>query len=135
LKSKNLVELFSYLPGEEKIIVDVLRQIILSAYPGYIKEKISYNVPFFYANKGIAIIWPASIPGGGIKHGVLLGFWYGNKLCDIDNYLTRGTNKQVFYKIFQTANEIDDKPILALLEEAVKLDKTFAGMTKKKRHD
>jgi len=132
LKSKNLVELFSYLPEEEKIIVDVLRQIILSTYPDYIKEKISYNVPFFYANRGIAIIWPAAVPRGGIKSGVLLGFWHGNKLDDADDYLIQGTNQQVFYKIFQTAEEIDDKPIVKLLEEAVKLDKTFAGMPKKR---
>jgi hypothetical protein len=85
LKSKNIVELISNLPGEEKIIVDVLRQIILSAYTNYIKEKISYHVPFFYGNKGIAIIWPASIPRGGIESGVLLGFWHGNKLVDADN--------------------------------------------------
>lgn len=123
MKNRNLGELFSCLPEDEKIIVDVLRQIILSAYPNYIKEKMSYNVPFFYAKKGIAIIWPASIPRGGIKSGVLLGFWHGNKLKDVDNYLTRGTNKQVFYKIFQVAEEIDDKAILKLLKEAVNLDK------------
>ena len=123
MKNRNLGELFSCLPEDEKIIVDVLRQIILSAYPNYIKEKMSYNVPFFYAKKGLAIIWPASIPRGGIKSGVLLGFWHGNKLKDVDNYLTRGTNKQVFYKIFQVAEEIDDKAILKLLKEAVNLDK------------
>ena len=123
MKNRNLGELFSCLPEDEKIIVDVLRQIILSAYPNYIKEKMSYNVPFFYAKKGLAIIWPASIPRGGIKSGVLLGFWHGNKLKDVDNSLTRGTNKQVFYKIFQVAEEIDDKAILKLLKEAVNLDK------------
>lgn len=133
MKNRNLVELFSYLPEEEKIIVDVLRQIILSAYPNHIKEKMSYNVPFFYGNRGIAIIWPASVPRGGIKSGVLLGFWHGNKLIDVENYLVHGTNKQVYFKIFQTAEEIDDKPILKLLEEAVKLDKSFKGILNKKR--
>ena len=123
MKYRNLGELFNCLREEEKIIVDVLRQIILSAYPNYIKEKMSYNVPFFYAKKGIAIIWPATVPRGGIKSGVLLGFWHGNKLKDVDNYLTHGTNKQVFYKIFQAAEEIDDKAILKLLKEAVDLDK------------
>jgi hypothetical protein len=121
----NLVQLYNQLPAEERIIVDVLREIILSAYPGYIKEKISYNVPFFYGNKGIAIVWPATVPRGGIKSGVLLGFWYGNKIRDADNYLTHGTNKQIFYKIYKTAEEIDDKPILTLLKEAIDLDKSF----------
>ena len=123
MKNRNLGELFSCLPEDEKIIVDVLRQIILSAYPNYIKEKMSYNVPFFYAKKGLAIIWPATVPRGGIKSGVLLGFWHGNKLKDVDNYLTHGTNKQVFNRIFQVAEEIDDKAILKLLKEAVNLDK------------
>jgi len=31
-----------------------------------------------------------------------LGFWYGNKLQDVDNYLTHGTNKQIFYKIYKS---------------------------------
>jgi hypothetical protein len=123
LKSQNVIELLSRLPDEERVVADVLRQIILSSYPNYIKEKISYNVPFFHANRGIAIIWPASVPRGGIKSGVLLGFWYGNRLRDVDRYLLHGTNKQIFYKIFQTADEIDDRPILKLLAEAVKLDK------------
>jgi hypothetical protein len=89
----------------------------------------SFNVPFIYGNKGICIIWPATIPRGGIKSGVLLGFWYGNKLNDEDNFLTHGTNKQVFYKIYQQPEEIDDKPIIKLLQEAIKVDGSF----KKKR--
>ena len=130
MENKNLLQLFNSLPEEEKIIVDVLRQIILSAYPNYIKEKISYNVPFFYGKRGIAIIWPASVPRGGIKSGVLLGFWYGNKIKDVDNYLIHGSNKQIFYKIFQVSEDIDDKPILKLLKEVVNLDKTFMERSK-----
>jgi hypothetical protein len=125
MQIKNLVELFSILPEEERITVDVLRQIIIEQLPSYCKEKISYNVPFFFGNKGICIIWPATIPRGGIKKGVLLGFWHGNKLKDRDNYLTHGTNKQVFYKIFYSADEIEDKPIKKFLKEAIKLDISF----------
>jgi hypothetical protein len=125
MKIKNLVELFSILPEDERIIVDVLRQIIIETLPEYCKEKISYNVPFFYGNKGICIIWPSTVPRGGIKNGVLLGFWYGYKLNDADGFLSRGTNKQIFYKIYQTPEELDDKPIKKLLKEAIKLDSTF----------
>src|SRR5690349_17449827 len=99
MKIKNLVELFDLLPPNERIIVDVLRQIVLDTIPA-VKEKISYNVPYFYLNKGICIIWPSTIPRGGITKGVLLGFWYGNRLRDEDHYLTHGSNKQIFYKIF-----------------------------------
>ncbi len=82
----------------------------------------AYNVPFIYGNKGICIIWPASIPRGGIKKGVLLGFWYGCKLKDEDNYLTHGTNKQVFYKIFNNVDEVDIDAIVKLLKEAITAD-------------
>lgn len=87
----------------------MLRQIIIETLPEYCKEKISYNVPFFHGNKGICIIWPSTVPRGGIKKGVLLGFWYGHKLSDPDCFLSHGTTKQIFYKI----------------KEAIKLDSTF----------
>ena len=77
---------------------------------------------FFYGKKGVCIIWPSTIPRGGIKKGVLLGFWYGNKLKDTDNFLTHGTNKQIFYKIYYSADEIEEAPIINLLKEAVELD-------------
>lgn len=130
MKIRNLVELFTLLPEDEKIIVDVLRQIVRETLPEYCKEKISYNVPFFYGNKGICIIWPSTVPRGGIKKGVLFGFWYGNKLNDRDRFLTHGTNKQIFYKIYETPEEIDEKPIKKLLKEAIKLDGGFKKPTK-----
>jgi hypothetical protein len=43
----------------------------------------------------------------------------------VDNFLTHGTNKQIFYKIYQTPEEINDKPIIKLLKEAIKLDSGF----------
>ncbi len=122
VKINSLVHLFEVLPEEERTIVDVLRQIILENLPSGFKEKISYNVPFFHGRKGICIIWPATIPRGGIKKGVLLGFWYGNKLRDKNNYLTHGTNKQIFYKIFKNVDDIDEGAIVSLLKEAIKVD-------------
>ena len=121
-KIKSVLHLFEVLSENERIIVDVLRQIIMENLPADCKEKISYSVPFFYRKKGICIIWPSAIPRGGIKEGVLLGFWYGNKLDDVDGYLTHGTNKQVFYKIFRSPEEIDEKAIVKLLKEAVSVD-------------
>lgn len=120
---QSLAELIDFLPENERIIVDVLRQIIREHLPSYCKEKISYNVPFFHGRRGICIVWPATVPRGGIKEGVLLGFWYGNRLQDADNYLTHGTNKQVFYKIYRSPEEIDEAAIVKLLKEAVTVDK------------
>jgi hypothetical protein len=121
-KIKSFPELFDLLPEDERIIVDILCQIIRENLPSYCKEKISYNVPFFYGNRSICLVWPAKIPRGGIKEGVLLGFWYGNRLNDADNYLTHGTNKQIFYKIFKDPEEIDETALLKMLKEAVRFD-------------
>ncbi|MDB5229419.1 MAG: hypothetical protein JWN76_224 [Chitinophagaceae bacterium] len=122
IKIRSLVQLFEILPENERIITDVLRQIIIENLPGYCKEKISFNVPYFYGKKGICIIWPATIPRGGIKEGVLLGFWYGYKLKDRDRYLVHGTNKQIFYKIYKSPDQINETAIVKLLKEAVQLD-------------
>ncbi|MEO6330092.1 MAG: DUF1801 domain-containing protein [Ginsengibacter sp.] len=122
LKIRSLLQLYEILPEHERIITDVLRQIITETLPAGCNEKISYNVPFFYGNKGICIIWPSAIPRGGIKEGVLLGFWYGNKLTDADNYLTHGSNKQIFYKIFKSDEDIDEAAIVKLLKEAIDVD-------------
>ena len=125
IKIKSIDHLYEILPEDERIIVDVLRQIIIAHAP--CKEKISFNVPFFYGNRGICIVYPAFIPGGGVRQGVLLGFWQGNRLTDADRYLTRGTNKKVFYKIYKSVDEINEKAIVKLLKEAVKLDGAVVG--------
>ena len=125
LKIQNLLELQANISETEWLVVDVLRQIILDHLPTYCKEKISYNVPYFYGKKGIVIIWPASIPRGGIKSGVLLGFWQGYLLKDVDNYLTHGTNKKIFYKIYQSVEEIEEAAIGKLLTAAIALDASF----------
>ena len=129
VKIRSLLQLYGTIPEHERIMTDVLRQIITEHLPSNGKEKKSYNVPFFYGNKGICIVWPAAIPRSGIKKGVLLGFWYGNKLADVDNYLTHGTNKQIFYKIFYDVDEINIKAVVKLLKGAIKLD---AGWRKNK---
>jgi Domain of unknown function (DU1801) len=121
-KIVSLLELFERLPDNERIIVDVLRQIVIENLPSTCKEKLAFNVPYFYGRRGICIIWPSTIPRGGIKQGVLFGFWQGHKLSDEDAYLTHGTNKKVFYKIFNDVNEIDEVAIVKLLKEAVKID-------------
>lgn len=127
IKIKSISHLYEVLPESERLTVDVLRQIITSHTPATCKEKISFNVPFFYGNKGICIVYPAFIPRGGIKKGVLLGFWFGCKLKDTDNYLTRGTNRKIFYKIYNSVEEINEKAIVKLLKEAVALDEKWTS--------
>lgn len=125
MKIRSLLELYELLPENERLIVDVLREIIKEQLPPTCKEKISYNVPFFYGNKSICLVWPSSVPRGGIKKGVMLAFWYGNRLTDPDKYLIHGTNKQIFYKIYYSVDEINIKAIIKLLKEAVRLDTSW----------
>jgi hypothetical protein len=122
VKIKSILELYEAISEEERLITDVLRQIIKDHSPNYIKEKISFNVPFFYGHRGIAIVWPASIPRGGISKGVLLGFWNGYKLVDEDQTLTKGTNKKVFYKIYTRVEQIEQAAIQKLLSKAIQYD-------------
>jgi hypothetical protein len=122
IKFQSFVEFWEYLPENERLLVDVLRQIVIATLPTGRKEKLTYNVPYYYGNKRICLIWPASVPWGGFSEGVLLGFSQGNKLPDTGNYLTHGTNKQVYYKIFRSVDEIDEMAIISLLNEAVRID-------------
>lgn len=122
MKIHSLLQLYEILPEDQRLMVDVLRQIVKENLPAHCKEKISYNVPFFYGKKSICIIWPATVPRGGIKEGVLFGLWYGNRLKDVDRYLTHGTNKQIFYKIFHAVEEINERALKKLLKEAVEMD-------------
>ncbi len=133
MKRNSLIQLYEILPENERIIVDVLRQIIKENLPSECGEKISFGVPFFYGKRGICIVWPATIPRGGTKIGVLLGFWYGNQLNDVDDYLTHGTNKQIFYKIYTSPEEIDESAIVKLLKEAVRIDKRKSPIVFKKK--
>jgi hypothetical protein len=116
------MELFDLLPEDERIMTDMLRQIIISELPAHGREKLSFNVPFFYGHKGICIVWPATVPGGGIKRGVLLGFWQGYRLEDKGRYLVKGTNKKVYYRIFTSPEEIEVDEIVRLLKEAIRID-------------
>jgi len=122
LKFQSLVQLWDYLPDDQRIIMDVLRQIILENIPKTCVERLSHNVPSYYSKKRICLIWPAAVPGGGFKKGVLLGFGQGYKLKDPRNYLDHGTNKRIFYKIYYSPEEIDEDAIVELLNEAVELD-------------
>lgn len=112
--------MLDFLPPDEEKIVAQLREIIFSCLSDA-KEKLSYNVPFYYRHSRICFIWPGSIPWGGINKGVLLGFCEGHLLSDT-SYLETGTRKSVFTKTFYTTKEIDREVISQLLFEAVWID-------------
>lgn len=106
-------------------MVDVLRQIILENLPETCKEKFAWNVPCYYGHRMICIIWPASVPRGGIKNGVLLGFAQGKKLKNENGYIKSGTNKKIYYLVIPTAEDINEKEIILLIKEAIEIDTNF----------
>ena len=48
IRFKSFVEFWEYLPPYESLIAEILRQIIIENLPPTHKEKLSYNVPFYY---------------------------------------------------------------------------------------
>lgn len=69
----NVRDFFAYLPPEELEVVELLRTIVLESIPDC-KEKLAYNVPFYYRYSRICFIWPGSVPWGKPKPGVEIGF-------------------------------------------------------------
>jgi hypothetical protein len=126
LKFRSFIEFWEYLNPEERMVTDVLRQIVIGQLPSAI-EKLTNNVPYYFGKKRICLIWPASIPGGGVRKGVLFGFCKGNQLRDQHHYLDHGKNKRIFYKIFQSVDQIDYDALVSLLNEAMEVDRQFAS--------
>ena len=46
-----MIEFWEWLPANERIITNVLQQIIIETLPKVCKEKLTYNVPFYYGKK------------------------------------------------------------------------------------
>jgi hypothetical protein len=130
----SITSFWDMLPENERIIVDYLRRLTLKTLPVNCKEQLTNGVPYYFLNKRICMIWPASIKGGGVKNGVLYGFSYGNRLADYDNYLTHGTNKRIFYKIYHSLEEIDEDMLIKLLHEAIEVDSRKINFPNKKYH-
>ena len=122
-KFRSYVEFYDYLSDDHKVMVSLLKELIQDAIPD-IKEKLSWNVPFFYKKKSICFIWPGSIPWGKKTYsGVQLGFTKGY-LMKPNDFLEKGNRKQIYTKTFQTVDEItkDSETIVHLLQEANSFD-------------
>jgi len=119
---QDLDDLFAFLPEDELKMVKVLRQLVYDCIPE-VKEKLSYNVPFFRVKKTICYIWPGSVPWGNSSPGkVSIGFNKGYLLED-DGYLEAGKKKVIKSKTFETLQEIDFEVLRILLFQAAEIDK------------
>ncbi len=123
LKFDNISALIDFLPDQERNMVLRLRQIIHDCLP-YTKEKLSYNVPYYFGHSRICYIWPASVPWGKVRpEGVLLGFCNGYLLADSEGYLDTTHRKQIATKTFVNIAQIDPLLLTTFLQEAWEIDR------------
>ncbi|WP_413999207.1 DUF1801 domain-containing protein [Flavobacterium sp. W1B] len=114
---KSLEEFFDYLPEDELEIVLFLRKIILECVVDH-KEKLAYNVPFYYRHSRICYIWPTSVPWGKVEKGVAIGFCKGASFLDETFETTQFISKQMFTSV----NEIDVSFLKQKIHEAILID-------------
>ena len=126
VKFGSVNEFLDYLPEEELVVVEALREIILETIPN-VREKLSYNVPFYHRFKAMCFLWPGSVLWGSKQtyEGVRLGFTYGSLMHDPEDYLEKGTRKQVYTRDFLTLADVDLEVIRSFMYQAIEIDDTM----------
>jgi hypothetical protein len=133
---EDVAEFIAGLDPGEKTIVNRLRNLILDTDPR-LQEKLSYGVPYFFHNRRVCFIWPAShFPCSEDKRKeypekVQLGFCYGNLLSNEQGVLLAEGRKQVYLMKFTSPSEINDQIIREIVMEAVMVDDSFRSLKKK----
>ena len=122
LKFRDTEELFTWLPDKERDITLALRNLILNIIP-HAREKLAYNVPFYYGKSRICFIWPGSVPWSTTKEGVMLGLCKGHLIEDPFELMEKGNRKEVTMKTFYDLQDIPGKELRFLLSEAARIDK------------
>lgn len=119
---RSVSELLRFLPEDQLLIVERLREIVLDTLPDT-KEHLGFNVPFYRRYKNLCFIWPGAVSWGSKTwQGVEFGFTYGNLLADKAGWLDKGNRKQVFSKRFLQVPDINEDLLRAYLLEAYELD-------------
>jgi uncharacterized protein YdhG (YjbR/CyaY superfamily) len=122
VKFHSVEDFLSFLPEEERKIVNFLRDIIKQCMPVF-TEKLAYNVPFYYGNQRMLFIWPSAVPWGKVeKEGVMIGFCKGNQLHDEIRFLEKGNRKEVYTKTFFNTHEIDVDLLKSYIFQAIDVD-------------
>ena len=127
LQFNTIADFLDYLPEDELEIVLYLRKIILECIPNC-KEKLAYNVPFYYCHSRICYIWPESIPWGKVEKGVAIGFCKGTLLLDETFETTKFTSKLTFSSV----QEIDVELLKLQIYEAVLIDNQIVKAKRRK---
>lgn len=122
------------LPGEERVIVQWLRSLILDAEPR-IQETISYGVPYYFRNRRICFLWPASLIPANMSPAthprVTLGMCYGNLLSNDQGLLDAGNRNQVYVVPINSIAAANERALTEIIMEAVMVDESFRKKNKK----
>lgn len=109
---------------DEKLILLTLREIIQNTAPK-LKEKFSYNVPYYFGKQRVCYLWPASMSNGGFREGVSLGFCKGYLLDMSNGLLEMRGRKQVASVEYTNCEDIKEDKIIELLINAVIIDEQY----------
>lgn len=118
---QDIEDFISILPRQEQLITRKLRSIILDADPR-IREQFSYGVPYYFRNRRMCFIWPATAPHGPKGSVVSLGFCYGHMLSDGQGILKMEGRTQVSIVQYQSLREINETILMEVLQEAIMVD-------------
>jgi hypothetical protein len=127
LQFKSIAAFLEYLPAEEKEIVLFLRKIIMECMPDS-KEKIAYNIPFYYRHSKICYIWPSSIPWEKVITGVGIGFCKSVSFLDKTFETTNFSSKTLFSSI----KDIDIVSLKAQIQEAILIDEQIVKVRRRR---
>ena len=123
LRFPSVAALLEFLPDKERALTEQLRELIISEAPD-LKERLSFNVPFYKGRRDVCFLWPASVLWGKTKtyEGVRFGLSYGNLVPGCEPYLQRGERKQVCWRDLTSLSTYDDRMIRTLLRIAIQVD-------------
>jgi hypothetical protein len=127
IEFKSVDAFLDYLPEEELEIVLFLRKIVLECMPDC-KEKLAYNVLFYYRHSRICYIWPASITWEKVTSGVGIGFCKGSSFLDETFETTDFSSKSLFSSI----KEIDVVSLKQQIYEAILIDEQIVKARRRK---
>ena len=126
---REVQEYIEGLAADERIIVKRLRDLILNTDPRIV-ERLSYGVPYFFRNRRLFFLWPAStLPystaGKMVTPKVTMGFCYGHLLSNDQGLLQKGNRKQVFTISVNTLADINEALLRQVVNEALIADAAF----------
>lgn len=128
LRFATVQEMLDFLPPDERALTEELRELVISEATD-LKERLSFNVPFYKQHRDVCFLWPASVLWGRKKSydGVRFGLTYGALVPGCEPYLQRGGRKQVLWRDLGSITTPDERSIRHLLRAALVVDRERAG--------